>query len=117
MNTRTKYYAVIFDPTWTSEQFRYEIQEVYPTTGIYDDTGCSYNADHTFKIYKENCLFMSVVKEVTLDVWELAPTDELKLLDKIEDSIVAKYETILSRELDPVKARKTELAMLTHQPE
>lgn len=122
MKTRTKYYAVIFDPSWTSDEYRYEVREVRKCSPdsrednadpnyVYSDCGNYY-------AYGSNILFASSVREVSIAFQEIKPIDELHLLDTMENNVRNKAEEALAKALDPIMARKHELAMLTyHKPE
>lgn len=116
--TRTAFFALIFDPQWTSDTFRYSIQEVQPVAeGESIDSKYSYSSCGKYKPYKEFCLITSKVHRLDIDSREVNPDEELQLLDGIEEGIVHAADVALQKTLDPIRARKTELAMLTHQPE
>lgn len=114
---RTKYFAVVFDPAYTSDSYRYEMQEVFPLyEGEEQDlNNYSYSLCGKYKAWKPNCYIASRIRELTIEVWEVAATDELKLLDQIEDRLIHAADVALERSLDPIKARKFELAQLTYQ--
>lgn len=120
MKTRTKYYAVIFDPAWASDEYRYEVREVRKCSPnartdspdpdyVYSDCGNYY-------AYGSNLLFASSVREISIAFQEIRPIDELHLLDTMENNVRDKAEEALAKALDPIMARKHELAMLTYQP-
>jgi len=119
MKTRTKYYAVIFDPSWTLDEYRYEVREVRKCSPdsrednadpnyVYSDCGNYY-------AYGSNILFASSVREISIAFQEIRPIDELHLLDTMENNVRNKAEEALAKALDPIMARKHELAMLTYQ--
>lgn len=116
LKPRTKYFAVIFDPEWSSDDYRYCMQEVF-LNGHEHDPKYSYSAGRKYMSYKSNCLFASEVIRLDIDGYEIEPTNEIALLDQIEDRAIHAADVALQKTLDPIRARKTELAMLTHQPE
>lgn len=118
--TRIKRFAIIFDPSWQSDAYRYEMQEVHEVEGHHDTQNLkeySYSLCGKYYIWKPNCFIVSQIREVEIQGWEVMPTDELRLLDRIEDKVRDAAHTALQKTLDPILARKHELAMLTYQEE
>lgn len=121
MKTRTVHLAVIFDATWHSDDYRYEtrmVQKVVEPENHIPDPKYSYSRCGGFMSYGSNTAFASEVRTIEINYRDIEPVAELGILNMMEDKVRNRAEEELAKALDPIMARKHELAMLTyHKPE
>lgn len=119
MKTRTVHIAVIFDPAWTSDNYRYQAQMVTkvpdPENHI-SDPSYSYSRCGGFMSFGSNTAFASGVRTIEINYRDIEPVAELGILNMMEDKVRNRAEEELAKALDPIMARKHELAMLTYKP-